>query len=696
MSGTEENENESERMGAAGAESGAGAHLGTAHVWAAMSHEIRTPLSGVLGMLEILSSTSLTDEQRRIIATAEESSAALMRIINDVLDLARLEATSVEFELKSTNLAELVEDCAEFLANQADAKGLVLTCETDIQIPHVKCDPLRVRQVLLNLASNAIKFTDTGRVALSVALVEASDVRATVRFAVEDSGVGIPENLKTFLFQPFSQIKNVSARGEGGVGLGLAICRNLVEAMGGVIRAENISGRGARFSVDVPFDLSARGDSRKPSGSGAPDVTAIVVNSDEPAIQIAMRYMREVGITLKVAGSLSDLGGTDYGLSDTPPPVVVIGPDSEQLEVGAVSEALQKVNRSSRPHIVWLHPHAIGGARSLIQHGVRTVRAYPMHRAALMDAVLDTRSFARGAGEGPLVTHHARGVSPSPDASDAARAEGRVILIAEDNPVNQQVLRQQLAILGLPCDVAGTGTVALQMIEERRYVLLLCDCHMPGMDGFELTRRVREHEQKTGGHLPIIAVTANVLPGEASRCKAAGMDDYLAKPIEIRVLKEAMERWLDVSLAAEVPDEVGVTREVGPVSDDAGGAMASAQFDDKSSDSQTVDLKTLKSLYGDDDARLSAILAQWILVIEEAARELSDALNNADRKYAMEAVHRLKGSAGIAGAHQLSQAASALEVALRVNDMQQVNVEGPRVQNLARQALDEVAAWNRT
>ncbi len=680
----------------AGTERDVKADLGTAYVWAAMSHEIRTPLSGVLGMLEILSSTSLTDEQRRIIATAEESSAALMRIINDVLDLARLESTTVEFELKSIDLAELVEDCAEFLASQADAKGLVLTCETDSQIPELKCDPLRVRQVLLNLASNAIKFTDTGGVAVSVDLVQISDARATVRFVVEDSGVGIPDGLKTFLFQPFSQIKNVSARGEGGVGLGLAICRNLVEAMGGVIRAENIAGRGARFSVEVPFDISAGEGSQASRSPGAGEAVAVIVNSDEPAIKIAMRYMREAGITLHLAASLNDLNGTEHSLSQAVPPVVVIGPDAEQEEVVAVSEALQKVNPRRQALIVWLYPHAIGNTRSLEERGVRTVRAYPLRRALLMDAVLGIRGFGRGAVEAPLVMHHARGAGLGTEAPEEARAEGRIVLIAEDNPVNQQVLRQQLAILGFPCDVAGTGIAALQMMEERRYVLLLCDCHMPGMDGFELTRRVREREQKTGDHLPIIAVTANVLPGESFRCKAAGMDDYLAKPIEIKVLQSAMEHWLDVSLAAQAPSEVGVMQqaELADHSVDDGTTLAQIKAELPNA-SHSVDLKALQSLYGDDTTRLSNILAQWTLVIEEAARELSDALSQTDRQFALEAVHRLKGSAGIAGAHQLSEAASALEAALRTNDTQQINIEGPRVQSLALQALDEAAAWNR-
>jgi two-component system, sensor histidine kinase and response regulator len=665
-----------------------------APVWAAMSHEIRTPLTGILGTLEVLASTSLTDEQRGMIATAEKSSEALMRIVDDVLDLARLEVAAVALEERPSNVADLIEDCAESLANQADAKGLLLTCETDTQIPAVICDPVRLRQVLTNLTVNAIKFTDTGHVALSVSLIEILGSRANIRFAVEDSGSGIPEELMTFLFKPFSQIKDTGTRGSGGVGLGLAICRALVEAMGGKIRIESKLGQGAKFTVDLPFNISpGELQTSRCRPLADDDLSIVAVSTEDPAVQIAVRYLRDAGANVNLVGSMTELSSSECGLSAARPPVIVLGPDAEQTEVEAVSGALQKMQLRTQPLIVWLYPRAVGGALSFVCRGIRTLRAYPLRRAALISAVLDAHQLAPGVDQALTFKRHFQTASHSADATEMARAEGRVVLIAEDNPVNQQVLSQQLGILGVPCDVAGNGNTALQLMEEHSYILLLCDCHMPGMDGLELTRIVREREKETGAHLPIIAVTANALPGEAERCRAAGMDDYLAKPIEIKNLRSAMERWIELprddrsTINGIVPDKF--SSEAEPTSQD----LEASQHDATTSQDQLVDLRNLQILYGEDEARLSAVLNQWTRVITEAAGELRSALKRMHREHAIEAVHRLKGSAGIAGAQGLSAAAAELENALRTNDQPQIKVEGIRVLGLAKRALDDVAAW---
>ena len=671
-----------------------GVDTASAQVWAAMSHEIRTPLTGILGTLEVLASTSLTDEQRRMIATAEKSSEALMRIVDDVLDLARLDVASVELEERRSNVADLVEDCAESLANQADAKGLHLTCETDTQIPAVVCDPVRLRQVLTNLTINAIKFTDTGRVALSVSLIEVLGSRANIRFTVEDSGIGIPEELMTFLFQPFSQIKGTGARGTGGVGLGLAICRSLVEAMDGKIRVESKPGRGTRFVVDLPFSISPGelgSSTRQPLGDD--DLTIVAVSTDDPAVQIAVRYLRDAGANVILVGSLTELSSSECDLSAVRPPVIVLGPDAEQAEVEAVSDALQKMQLRTQPLIVWLYSRTVGGAHSLSRRGIRTLRAYPLRRAALINAVTDAYQLGPGAVQTLTFKRRFQIEGLSVDATEAARAEGRVILIAEDNPVNQQVLSQQLTILGVPCDVAGNGNTALQLMEEHRYILLLCDCHMPGMDGLELTRIVREREKESDVHLPIIAVTANALPGEAERCKAAGMDEYLAKPIEIKSLRSAMEHWIELPRDDSSANSPSAPDNLKGQSGLTGQNLTSSQQDTVIPPDQLVDLKNLQILYGEDEARLGAVLSQWTRVIDEAAVELRNALKGMHRERAIEAVHRLKGSAGIAGAQQLSAAAAELEKVLRTNDLPQVEVDGIRVLNLAKRALDDVEAW---
>jgi CheY-like chemotaxis protein len=264
-------------------------------------------------------------------------------------------------------------------------------------------------------------------------------------------------------------------------------------------------------------------------------------------------------------------------------------------------------------------------------------------------------------------------------AAQAARADGLVILVAEDNKVNQEVLRQQLAILGYDCDIAPTGHAALKMLGERRYPLLLCDCHMPGMDGFELTRNIRNKERETDVHMPIIAVTANAVPGEAQRCRAAGMDDYLAKPIEISALQGKLSRW--IAPAPAHPTWTAVTAR----------APAAAEPPER-----MLDLRGLSVVYGNDPHRLAPVIEQWSANMAEVLRELETSADAKAWDGALAATHRMKGSAGIAGAARLSAAAAALEVALRGGDAVSIANERARVRLLTEASLSEAAQWRRT
>ena len=660
-----------------------------AGVWAAMSHEIRTPLMGVIGMLEILARTSLTDEQRRIIGTVGDSSVALMRIVDDVLDLAKLESARLALAPVPTDLSDLLESCADALANQADGKGLAVTCETDLSVPLAMCDALRMRQVLLNLGVNAVKFTESGHVALTMQATARASDHIALRFTIADSGIGIPEDLHVFLFKPFSQLAPSAAQGRGGVGLGLAICRNLIDAMGGKITVDSVPGKGTRFYIDVSFPLVSQG-AAQPELPKLGGRLVVVVDAGEPAIQIAVRYLEAAGASVQRVKTLNGLAQHEGGLrwgDDTH--VLIIGPEAEQEDVEAATATLRKMLPAVHLVVLWLHPRAVGGAVSLARRGVRAVRAHPLRRFELLTAVAGAQGSVVDAEPAPVLTRRIGG-GPlrygDQEAAAAARAEGRVILVAEDNVVNQQVLRQQLAILGFDCDIAGGGAAALQALRDHTYLLLLCDCHMPGMDGFELTRAIRDREKTSGVHLPIIAITANAMPGEAERCRAAGMDDYLAKPIEIRGLQGALERWLEPNHG---PAAVAPVERAGPVLEPLRMTTPAQQIQLK-----TIDLRNLTAVFGSDAARLKPVLDQWRVVIRDASSDLEKALAAGRWEDAIAAAHRIKGSAGIAGAHTLSASAVALETVLRLGDVSGIEREGRNVIACATSALKEVEVWS--
>ncbi len=663
-----------------------------ATVWAAVSHEIRTPLTGVMGMLEILGHTSLTEEQRRIIATAEASSLTLMRIVDDVLDFAKLESTSVTLAPVPTDIGALAEDCAAILSGQAGAKGLIVTCETDSRLPRVVCDPVRVRQLLVNLGGNAVKFTDQGGVAITAQMTAATPAAAPatvgVRLSVRDSGIGIPEELRPFLFQPFSRLAT-GGTSRSGAGLGLAICRRIVEIMGGGISVEAGAGPGSQkaggsvFHVDLILPVAAQARDAGPALKG---VQVLAVEGDR-ATAIALRYLQDAGATVTRLRGLGEvthhLGSHAPGadsLEPQGPSLVLLSPDAESEDIAAVCHALEAMAQGAPP-VLWLRPRPAGAAPAV--RGVESAGAYPIRRADLLAAVkraIDPPDASAVAAA--VVTRRAgtaAGFTAVREESMAyARAEGRVVLVAEDNPINQDVLRQQLSILGFDCDIAENGAAALKALATGRYLVMLCDCHMPGVDGFELTRRVRATENGAA-RLPIIAITANALPGEAARCLAAGMDDYLAKPIEIRTLNAMLDRWVAPDYRSAVaipPPDAPLPVRTPPPS---------------SAPARVVDIRNLEAIYGNDPERLALVLTDWRSGIENAVRTITGALAKGQPDAALDAAHRIKGSAGIAGAYGLSVEAGALEAALRAGNRAAVQLAARRVETLADAAISEVA-----
>ncbi len=484
--------------------------LDMAHARAAflanMSHEIRTPLTGMLGMIALALDNPLPGEQRQQLTIAHDSGKVLVELLNDILDLSKFDAGQLELERIPFDMATLVEDTASLLSQNV-AQGVELTCLIAHDFPaSVLGDPTRVRQIVGNLLSNALKFTRFGRVD-----VRLEPMIGGVRLEVRDTGIGIPEEAQARIFQPFTQAGAGITRQYGGTGLGLALTRNLCKAMHGHLHIRSQPGFGSRFTAELPLNACAKADTPEPLHASVAALTAAGSGLHElmlgllPALGLA--YARHDGIDT-VAGA------TDLLILDD-------------------VQALPEVRRVSQVPIllVTAYGNFLPSEQALAMAPLHQL-ARPLTRGALYQTL--HRVLQGHDAEHPLAT-------PPP-----ATAKGRArILLVEDNPVNQLVAKGMLAKLGCQVELATQGVEALARLEEEAFDLVLMDCNMPVMDGYEATRRIRERGHWPG--LPIVALTANAMPEERDRCRAAGMDDYLAKPFRREDLLAVVDRWVPVS-----------------------------------------------------------------------------------------------------------------------------------------------------
>lgn len=484
--------------------------LDMAHARAAflanMSHEIRTPLNGMLGMIALALDNPLPGEQRQQLAIAHDSGKVLVELLNDILDLSKFDAGQLELEHIPFDMATLVEDTASLLSQNV-AQGVELTCLIAHDFPaSVLGDPTRVRQIVGNLLSNALKFTRFGRVD-----VRLEPMIGGVRLEVRDTGIGIPEDAQARIFQPFTQAGAGITRQYGGTGLGLALTRNLCKAMHGHLHIRSQPGFGSRFTAELPLNACAKADAPEPLHVSVAALTAAGSGLHElmlgllPALGLA--YARHDGIET-VAGT------TDLLILDD-------------------VQALAEVRRVSQIPIllVTAYGNFLPSEQALAMAPLHQL-ARPLTRGALYQTL--HRVLQGHDAEHPLAT--------PPTATAKGRAR---ILLVEDNPVNQLVAKGMLAKLGCQVELATQGVEALARLEEQAFDLVLMDCNMPVMDGYEATRHIRERGRWPG--LPIVALTANAMPEERERCRAAGMDDYLAKPFRREDLLAVVDRWVPVS-----------------------------------------------------------------------------------------------------------------------------------------------------
>ncbi len=506
-----------------------------------MSHEIRTPMNGVLGMLELLEQSTLPAAERGFVRTARNSAESLLGVLNDILDFSKIEAGKLQLESIDFDARELVEEVAALLAKQAHAKGIELLCLVPNDLPpRVRGDPTRLRQVLVNLVGNALKFTQKGEVALSVAADAATDRGVALHFEVRDTGIGMSKDTVGRLFSPFTQADSSTTRKYGGTGLGLAITRQLVSLMGGEINVMSEEGQGSSFFFTLSLPIGDGTQRGRLSATTLTGLRVLVVDDNATNRLIVEHHLVSWGVqAVSAAGGWEALGVLrdaeaggqvfDAILLDYHMPGMDGIDFSRRLQADSVLCRIPRILLSSSGRLNAEEAQGAGLSGSL---------AKPVRARQLYEAI----THALGKEVAPQ--------SAEPKAPVMREKRTARLLLVEDNPVNQKVALVTLRRLGYEVDLAGNGVEALEISARQRYDLIFMDCQMPEMDGFEATRALRKREQEMPlPRTPIVALTANALEGDREQCIAAGMDDYLTKPFKREQLEAILDRWLAVPKA---------------------------------------------------------------------------------------------------------------------------------------------------
>lgn len=619
---------------------------------ATMSHEIRTPLNGILPMLDLIAGGQLGSDQRQMLQTATVSSQQLLRIVDDILDYSRLEAKGLDLEITTFNLRELLEGLVQLLQRSADPKALTLSLELDPAVRlSVRGDPVRLRQVLGNLLVNAIKFTERGQVRVRVQRLGETSAQHQLRFEVIDSGIGIDAALQSRLFQSFSQADASTTRIYGGTGLGLAICKRIIDLMHGRIGVDSSPGQGATFWFEIPL-LKVIGDLPALGNSGS---RALLVSNDAQLGARLERVLEHYDVRLHVVDSASaalDILRAPQRPGIEPPLGWVIA-DTDALRHGATAlhRAVLRDARDPAPKLLWLQ-----GKDALAPLLLDDALHLPRDAAdSALHALL--RPVAAPARPAPLLAAVDNAQAHEPPAQLGLR-----VLLVEDNSVNLAVAQRLLQVLGCSVITATDGQQALECLHAQPVDLVLMDCQMPVLDGYQATGRWRAHEADRGAaRLPVVAMTANAMAGDRERCLQAGMDDYLSKPVNRASLQACLQRWQGQAARTDLPPQA--LREPDATGLDAALAVLAVDSVGDTNDSPlpVLDREVLDELVEVIGAQTAHIIGVFLDDTPALIEQLQSASVAADLDQLRAIAHSLKSASANVGATALSAAARRIE-----------------------------------